>query len=365
MGYLSYCPLLLVVSSAGRVLAEQWLSCPGTASHTGSTGSRWEVIMNVAGERSGAAGQETAGEAGEAVPEFYVALEFAGDGRCCRPGLPVAPLTEAVARVTATGSALARITAPPPYGTFTGVTAAAGNRTFVLAAQKLARLPLTTPPATRFFLLRVDPASRRPGRAGTAGRRWRSRNSRRAWWYPALPSPRMPPGSRSPPGPFPGATGLHVFTLATGAGRAWDGPGVGPAFGPGAVHGCLSWAADGHTLALISSGAPSQTAGSGCWTPPRPAAACWPAAGWSCPPRRARKTGPAITGARSLISADGQVIVAVIQVEAHHASGRMPGVTQKLVTFSATTGTLLRELDRMHVHGGYEHVPGPARPDSC
>jgi hypothetical protein len=49
------------------------------------------------------------------------------------------------------------VTAPRPYGTFTGVTAAADNRTFVLAAQKVAQLPLTTPPATRFFLLRIDP----------------------------------------------------------------------------------------------------------------------------------------------------------------------------------------------------------------
>ena len=115
MDYLSCCPLLVVVSGADRVLAEQRLSCPGTAvgnaSHTGRTGSRWEVIMNVAGERSGAAGQETAGEA---VPEFYVALEFTGDGRCCRPGLPFAPLTEAVVRVTATGTALAAISAPRP-----------------------------------------------------------------------------------------------------------------------------------------------------------------------------------------------------------------------------------------------------------
>jgi hypothetical protein len=52
-----------------------------------------------------------------------------------------------------------------------------------------------------------------------------------------------------------------VFTLATGAERRWDGPRVGPAFGPGAMHGCLSWAADGHTLALISSGAPSPDRG--------------------------------------------------------------------------------------------------------
>jgi hypothetical protein len=67
-----------------------------------------------------------------------------------------------VVRVTATGAALATITVPRPYGTFIGVTAAADNRTFVLAAQELARLPLRTPPATRFFLLRIDPASRVP-----------------------------------------------------------------------------------------------------------------------------------------------------------------------------------------------------------
>jgi hypothetical protein len=44
--------------------------------------------------------------------------------------------------VTATGAALATISPPRPYGTFTGVSAAADNRTFVLAAQLLARLPL-------------------------------------------------------------------------------------------------------------------------------------------------------------------------------------------------------------------------------
>jgi hypothetical protein len=254
MDYLSCCPLLLVVSGADRVLAGQRLSCPGTAvgsaSHTGSTGSRWEVIMNVVVGRS-AAGQETVGEA---VPEFYVALEFTGDGRCCRPGLPSAPLTEVVVRVTATGTALAAISAPRPYSTFTGVTAAADHRTFVLAAQKPARLPLTTHPVTRFFLLRIDPAS--PVPAGRAR-------------LEPLAIPEQPPGrvvsglAVSPDasrlavtvGPFPGATGLHVFTLATGVRRVWDGPAVGPAVGPGA--------------------------------------------GWSCPHRPARKTRPAITGARS------------------------------------------------------------------
>ena len=310
--------------------------------------------MNVAGERSGAAGQESAAEA---VPEFYVALEFLGDGQCGRPGLPSAPLTEAVVRVTATGTALATITAPHPYSTFTGVTAAADNRTFVLAAQKPARLPLpvTALPATRLFLLRIDPASRTPdGRTRLT----------------PLPIPEQPARAvsglaLSPDatrlaatiGPFPEAAGLHMFTLATGAERVWDGPPVGPAFGPGAVHGCLSWAADGHTLALLSSGAPSPDRGVRLLDTAAPGSSLLASSRLVLP----TPDGPVnLSGnywRQVLISADGQVIIAVIQVETPHASGRMPGVTQKLVTFSASSGTLLRELNHLPVHGSYQHVP--------
>lgn len=307
--------------------------------------------MNVAGERSGAAGQETAGEA---APEFYVALEFIGDGQCCRPGLPSAPLTEAVVRVTDTGTALATITAPRPYDTFIGVTAAADNRTFVLAAQILVQLPLTTWPATRFFLLRIDPASRTP--AGRARLR-------------PLPIPEQPPGravsglALSPDatrlaatvGPFPGATDLHMFTLATGAERVWDGPRVGPAFGPGTVHGSLSWAADGHTLALISSGdRPHKGV--------RLLDTAAPGSGLLANSRLVlpTPTGPANPSGnywrQVMISADGQIIIAVLQVETHHGSWRMPDITQKLVTFSARTGALLRTLNHIPVHGGYEQV---------
>lgn len=120
--------------------------------------------MNAARERSGAAGQE---DTREVTPEFYVALELIGDGQCCRPGLPSAPLTEAVVRVTATGTALATIPPPRPYGTFIGVTAAADNRTFVLAAQKLARLPLTGFPATGSISCALTrPAVNSPGGRG-------------------------------------------------------------------------------------------------------------------------------------------------------------------------------------------------------
>ena len=57
------------------------------------------------------------------------------------------------------------------------------------------------------------------------------------------------------------------------------------------------------------------------------------------------------------ISADGQTIIAVIQVEAQHTSGHTGGITQKRLTLSASTGALLRTLNHIPVHGGYQQVP--------
>jgi hypothetical protein len=63
----------------------------------------------VAGARPGAAGQEIAGQA---APGLYVAVELAGDGQGGGPGLPYAPLAQAIVRAAAAGAALAAITAP-------------------------------------------------------------------------------------------------------------------------------------------------------------------------------------------------------------------------------------------------------------
>lgn len=304
--------------------------------------------MNVAREWSGVTRRETAAVA----PEFYVALKLVGDGQCCRPGLPSAPLTEAVVRVTATGAALATITAPRPYGTFVGVTAAADNRTFVLAAQDLARLPLRTPPATRFFLLRIDPASRVPA----------SRTQLTPLPIPEQSGQAVTGIALSPDAAMLAVTAgrfeapaLQVFTVATGTERMWDGPRVGPGFGPGAVHGSLSWAADGRTLALISSGG----------QPDSGVRLLDTAAPGSSLLANSRLVLPTPTGPANwsgnywrqvMISADGQVIIAVLQVDAQDATGRMGGVSQKLVTFSAMTGALLRTLNHIPVHGGYQQV---------
>ncbi len=312
--------------------------------------ARWEVIVDVAGERPGAAGQETAGEV---APEFYVALELVGDGRCCRPGLPYAPLTQAVVRVTATGAALATLTAPRPYGTFIGVTAAADNRTFVLAAQEVAQLPLRMPPATRFFLLRIDPAGR-----VLAGREPLT----------PLPIPEQPPGravsglALSPDASRLAVTAgrlmapaLHVFSLATGDERVWDGPRIGPGFGPGAAYGSLSWAADGQTLTLISSGAQPDS-GVRLLDAVAPGSSLLASSRLVLP----TPTGPDHWSGnywrQVMISADGQTIIAVLQIDAQRAGGRTAGVTQKLVTFSASTGELLRTLNHIPVHGGYQQV---------
>ena len=100
-----------------------------------------------------------------ALPRYYVALTLTSGAPFGEYGELSTPQTKAVIRATATGRALATVTPPWPYGTFAGVSAAAGDRMFVVAAQKLARIPVdgeVTVPATRFFLLRLGPGLGRP-----------------------------------------------------------------------------------------------------------------------------------------------------------------------------------------------------------
>jgi len=223
----------------------------------------------------------------------------------------------------------------------------------VLAAQELAQLPLTTPPAIRFCLLRVDPAARVPdGRVRLT----------------PLPIPEQPPGravcglALSPDATRLAVTAgrlmtpaLHVFTMTTGDERVWDGPTVGPGFGPGAAYGSLSWAADGQTLALITSGGRPYS-GVRLLDTVAPGSSLLDNSRLVLP----TPTGPDYWSGnywrQVMISADGQTIIAVLQIDAQRAGGRTTSVTQKLVTFSASTGELLRTLNHIPVHGGYQHV---------
>jgi hypothetical protein len=184
------------------------------------------------------------------VPKFYVAMTPGGMGRNNR----------AQVRATASGAVLATVAAPAPYNTFSWVTAAADDRTFVLAAQQWTPIPPGSAGAsiekrdndtpTKFFVLRLSSDGR------TAG-------------LSALPVP-VQPGSvwidgiaLSPDGSklavavnSNGATApdvnpaIAVYTVATGARKQWVWPG-GAVIGNQKPWGSpLSWTADGRTLAF-------------------------------------------------------------------------------------------------------------------
>ena len=211
----------------------------------------------------------------------------------------------------------------------------------------------------------------RPRATGTknATKKISPRTSQKSERLTPLPIPEQPPGravsgvALSPDASRLAVTAdgrlmapaLHVFTLATGDERVWDRPRIGPGFGPGAAYGSLSWAADGQTLTLISSGGRPDS-GVRLLDTATPGSSLLANSRLVLP----TPTGPANWSGnywrQVMISADGQVIIAVLQVEAPGTGGRMGGVSQKLVTFSASTGTLLRTLNHIPVHGGYRQV---------
>jgi hypothetical protein len=188
----------------------------------------------------------TSGTAG--VPPRYVALVTPQLNT--NPELADAPAAEV--RATATGAVLARVVPPRPYVSFTAVTAAADDRTFVLAAGKTG--PPGYPPPTRLFVLRTSAAGKRMS-------------------LQALPAGFIPRHAflhgmaLSPDGSFLAAqinTGqggivgrLYLLNLATGTSRSWayrDGGVLGAGLGGSSV----SWTADGKYLAYVGSGQPPQ-----------------------------------------------------------------------------------------------------------
>jgi hypothetical protein len=177
------------------------------------------------------------------VPAYYVALRQAGPGG--QPGLRPA---YAVLRATATGATLATITPPRPFGTFTAVTAAANDRTFVLAAAEFPKAA-----AERLFVLHVNPASRTlAGRARLAPLPFAFIQPGLQAWDLALSPDSSELALAAGSG---GHVELQVLNLVTGTRRLWI-----------TVAGCplcastpwlaarsdtaLSWAADGRTLAV-------------------------------------------------------------------------------------------------------------------
>lgn len=271
-------------------------------------------------------------------PRYYVTLTFTGNGQCCQRGEPVSPQTHAVVRATATGRAVATIAPPRPYQTFTGVSAADDDRTFVLAAQRLAPLPLTNQPPTKFFVLRLGPGSR-----------------------PARLAPlRIPPLATtvydlalSPNGAFLAVTAgapdpsLLVFNTATGAERIWSPPGIGTSRAVGATQGSLSWTSDGRTLALIYWGRPNggglrlldvAERGSNLLANSSRLAV-----------RQPKNAAGRAYWIQAQITPDGHTVVGI--------RGQSTHFSQQLVEFSAQTGKVVRALnDIRFLYGDNEQV---------
>ena len=153
---------------------------------------------------------------------------------------------------TLTGNTLATIAVPKPYGTFAFAQGTADNREFILGAQRLSDGPPVAPyPATKLYLLRLNPSARTGDRARLY----------------ALPVPPLPGASGyelawlalSPNGRLLATistttasnmpTKLRVFDLLTGASRTWVLPQWVPPYQD--VVGPPSWSTDSRTLAFF------------------------------------------------------------------------------------------------------------------
>jgi len=151
-------------------------------------------------------------------------------------------------RSTLTGHVLATVTPPRPYQIFTWVSAAADDRTFVLAAQRYwpigsgqAGLPAqnrhnTTP--TAFFRMTFDPATHTAKLARLAVPE-------------TIPSAQLAGMTVSPDGTklaLDLRQSIQVVTFATGATRSWAWPGGGWIGNNKPIGQIFTWTADGTTL---------------------------------------------------------------------------------------------------------------------
>lgn len=186
-------------------------------------------------------------------PPYYVALQQRPGCNTCAPGggEDNTNPNRAVVRATMTGKTLAMIAVPRPYATFAFVQGTADDHAFILGAQ---RLSTVNAPATRLYLLRLNPSAPAGERAQLS----------------ALPVPLLPTGSGyelawialSPDGHLLATistktahnvpTQLQVFDLVKGGSRTW----VLPAWAERMdlyqdVTGPPSWRTDSRTLAFF------------------------------------------------------------------------------------------------------------------
>jgi hypothetical protein len=273
------------------------------------------------------------------VPPYYVALAgYTGD---------LTAHWHAVVRATATGTALATASPPRPYRTFSWVSGAADDRTFVLASQPW--VPGASPvrnanQPTKFFLLHFDPAT---GAAPLTALPITEREGYRVIGLALSPdgsklavvlaTPHEPQQSRK----------IQIFTLATGSQHDWTWAGRGWV-GTQSFGQPLSWAADGRTLAFQQ------------WTGNHLDVRLLDTAAAGSSLRSARPAVAVLSsnndGSNSLLTPDGRT---VIYAQGAPENTPSPRLREKLnfAEFSASTGKLVRTLDPWWFSLGVGGIP--------
>ena len=304
-----------------------------------------------------AAARAQAVQAGlDGVPAYYVALFTAAKPQSdVANDLGASSLAYSAAelRSTQTGAVLATITPPKPYVSFTGVTGASDDRTFVLSAQGPEPSAVPPYPAQRFFLLRID-------RAARAGARMT---------LTALPAGYVPAGygiremALSPDGTHLAAgvgenlgyaEELDVFDLATGTEQAWSTrtcaecmPNAGGNLWFGVNTDALSWAADSQHVAFTWNNTvrllDTRAAGSDLLTDST-TVATW--------------TG-GVTGLNqwrgAIITPDGRTVLGIENLGGLNLRGP---IREHLVSWSTATGKQIAVLNNLNARnlGDYEQI---------
>jgi hypothetical protein len=323
------------------------------------TGGAAVTAPDPAGPQTGPAG----------VPPYYVAL-VTGHGA---PDAPSASGVAAQVRATGTGAVLATIVPPKPYVAFTEVTAAADDRTFVLAAQaagwKSGQLTAQQSrelldgyaPAGRLYLLHIDPASSTPG-----GRV--SLEALPASFVPAnayvMDMALSPDGTRLAAniGNQNGRRGtpLEVFNLATGTKRVWSdrfcancAPEGGGFYGAYMNIDPLSWAADSRYLAFVGPARASTDRGSVRLLDTNTPGGSLIGDSTPVPgPSANMSSGDGTNWRGALITPDEQTVVADLEI----SSKNEMSVRQELVTISAATGKVTAILNSPKIGVYYEQI---------
>ena len=284
---------------------------------------------HAAAGRAGTVALHPAPAAPAGIPAYDVALA---------PGPLGGQSTRAVVRATATGAVLATVQPPRPYATFTGVTGAADDRTFVLAAQPGQQPTASGRVLMKFFLLRLDPA------AGTARLAALPIPTVSGKWIQGAGIALSPDGGKLAVALSTGSQSvIEVFDLAGGPVREWKAqlPG-GNVIGTNLLGAdALSWAADGRTLAFDA------------WSPARVEvhALDTAAPGTSLSASRLVMTFPrwATTGSvsgRAIITPDGAKIIAM-EVPSPRTATEI-----RVRQFSAANGRPLGILATIHYRKG-------------